>query len=87
MLGKIVKVVVDRPLGSCHPNHKDMIYSVNYGYIEGIIAPDGDLYENAAETLADELYRACGIKIGKADSASKAFIIEENLNELADKPI
>lgn len=42
MIGKIVKVLVDRPLGSYHPKHKDMYYPVNYGYIEGIIAPDGE---------------------------------------------
>lgn len=38
MLGKLVKVTVDRPLGSYHPKHKDMYYPINYGYIEGIIA-------------------------------------------------
>ena len=42
MLGDIVTVTVDRPLGSCHPEHKDMVYPINYGYIEGIIAPDGE---------------------------------------------
>lgn len=42
MLGKIVKVTVDRPLGSYHPEHADMYYPINYGYIEGIIAPDGE---------------------------------------------
>ena len=42
MLGKKVKVVIDRPLGTYHPKHKDIFYSVNYGYIEGIIAPDGE---------------------------------------------
>ena len=42
MLGNIVKVVVDRPLGSYHPKHKDIYYPINYGYIEGIIAPDGE---------------------------------------------
>lgn len=42
MIGKIVKVTIDRPLGSRHPNHSDIIYPVNYGYIEGIIAPDGE---------------------------------------------
>ena len=41
-VGDIVKVVVDRPLGSYHPKHKDMYYPINYGYIEGIIAPDGE---------------------------------------------
>ena len=42
MIGKIVTVTVDRPLGSCHPEHKDMYYPINYGYIEEIIAPDGE---------------------------------------------
>ena len=42
MLGKIVTVTVDRPMGSYHPKHKDIYYPINYGYIEGIIAPDGE---------------------------------------------
>lgn len=42
MLGKKVTVKVDRPMGSCHPNYKDMYYPINYGYIEGIMAPDGE---------------------------------------------
>ena len=25
-----------------HPKHKDIYYPINYGYIEGIIAPDGE---------------------------------------------
>ena len=41
-LGKTVTVTVDRPLGSYHPEHKDLYYPVNYGYVEGIIAPDGE---------------------------------------------
>ena len=40
-LGKEVKVIIDRPLGSKHPKH-DFIYEVNYGYIKGVIAPDGE---------------------------------------------
>lgn len=42
MIGEIVTVTVDRPLGSFHPEYKDMYYPVNYGYIEGTIAPDGE---------------------------------------------
>ena len=42
MLGKVVKVVVDRPLGTYHPKYKNMIYTVNYGYVPGIIAADGE---------------------------------------------
>ena len=42
MIGDIVTVTVDRPLGSRHPEYRDMTYPVNYGYIKGIIAPDGE---------------------------------------------
>ena len=42
MIGDIVCVTVDRPLGSYHPVYKEMNYPINYGYIEGIIAPDGE---------------------------------------------
>ena len=42
MIGKTVTVTVDRPLGSFHPKHPDLYYPVNYGYIAGFIAPDGE---------------------------------------------
>lgn len=42
MIGKRVTVIVDRPLGSHHPKFKDMIYPVNYGYVPGILAGDGE---------------------------------------------
>lgn len=42
MLGEIVKVIVDRPLGTYHPKYKNLFYPVNYGYVDGIIAADGE---------------------------------------------
>lgn len=42
MIGRRVKVIVDRPLGSFHPEHQEMCYPVNYGYVPGVIAPDGE---------------------------------------------
>ena len=42
MIGSKVKVIIDRPLGTYHPKHRDIFYTVNYGYIEGFIAPDGE---------------------------------------------
>lgn len=46
-----------------------------------VVAPDGDLYANAAETLCDELYKACGTKIDTGNAEKKAFIINETLND------
>ena len=42
IIGKDVKGIIDRPAGSPHPRHPDMIYPINYGFVEGIMAPDGD---------------------------------------------
>lgn len=41
LLGKKVVVTMDRPLGTRHPKH-NFVYEVNYGYIAGIKAPDGE---------------------------------------------
>lgn len=39
----MVDVVIDRPIYSVHPNHKDIIYEVNYGFIPNTISPvDGE---------------------------------------------
>ena len=42
MIGTTVTVKVDRQMGTYHPKHNDIFYSVNYGYIENMIAPDGE---------------------------------------------
>ena len=42
MIGKIVTITVDRPMGSFHPEYPDLYYPVNYGYIPGTLAPDGE---------------------------------------------
>ena len=39
LMGKIVHVVVDRPVGY---QHGDIVYPINYGYIPGMIAGDGE---------------------------------------------
>lgn len=40
-LGQRVHLRIDRPAGSRHPTH-GFIYPVNYGYLPGVLAPDGD---------------------------------------------
>jgi len=42
ILGKKVAGKIDRPLGSRHPKHPDIVYPINYGYVEGIPGGDGD---------------------------------------------
>lgn len=37
-----ISVTVDRPLGSRHPQHPDIVYGVNYGYVPGLPGGDGE---------------------------------------------
>lgn len=41
IIGKEVSGTIDRPLGSSHPRHPEMIYPINYGYVDGVFAGDG----------------------------------------------
>lgn len=40
--GENVIVKIDRPIWSEHPKHPGLVYPINYGYIEGVFAPDGE---------------------------------------------
>lgn len=75
MIGKIVTVTVDRPIGSHHPKYKDIYYSVNYGYIKGIMAPDGE--EQDAYIL--------GIDYPVDFFTGKVVAIIHRLNDVEDK--
>ena len=41
-IGNLVTVRMDRPIGTIHPKHPDIIYPINYGYVPGLMAPDGE---------------------------------------------
>lgn len=41
IIGKMVKGTVDRPLGTSHPQYSEMIYPINYGFVDGVTAGDG----------------------------------------------
>ncbi len=59
-LGKEVEVIFDRPLGSKHPKH-GFLYEVNYGYLEGVKAPDGEDLDVYYLGTKEPLQKATGI--------------------------
>lgn len=75
MLGKNTTVIVDRPLGSTHPKHKNIIYPMNYGHINGIIAPDGE--EQDAYIL--------GADAPLKEFSGQVIAIIHRLNDVEDK--
>ena len=75
MVGSIVTVTVDRPLGTRHPTHPDILYPVNYGYIRGIMAPDGE--EQDAYIL--------GVEVPVAEFTGEVIAIVHRLDDVEDK--
>lgn len=75
MIGDIVTVIIDRPLGSYHPEHKDMYYPVNYGFVEGTLAPDGE--EQDAYVL--------GVNTAIEQFTGKIIAIIHRLDDVEDK--
>lgn len=56
-LGKIVDISIDRPIGSVHPKHDDIIYPINYGFIPKVLGGDGeelDVYLLGVDTPVKE---------------------------------
>ena len=85
----MVKVIVDRPMGSYHPNHKDIYYPINYGYIEGIIAPDGeeqDAYILGIERPVQEFVGTIIAIIHREDDfEEKWVVVPENITFTKDE--
>lgn len=46
IIGTYVSGKIDRPIGSFHPNYPELIYPINYGYIDGVLSKDGE-YQDA----------------------------------------
>lgn len=75
IIGSLVTVTVDRPLGSFHPKHNDIFYPVNYGYIEGVMAPDGG-WQDAYILGVDEPVR---------EFTGKVIAVIHRLDDVEDK--
>lgn len=80
LLGKSVRVEIDRPIGHCH---KGMVYPVNYGYLPGTLAGDGE--EQDAYVLGVEVPissfdgRVIGAVCRKNDVEDKLVVAPEGM--------
>lgn len=88
-LGQKVRVVFDRPLGSKHPKY-GFVYEVNYGYLPGVKAPDGEDLDAYYLSSNEPLQEAEGICIAivhrEDDDDDKLVIVSENV-QLTDEEI
>ena len=85
-LGKEVEVVMDRPLGSKHPKH-GFVYEANYGFLEGIEAPDREDLDAYYLGVQEPLQRASGVCIAIAhrkDNDDDKLIVVPKGTEMTD---
>lgn len=79
-----VTVKIDRPLGSYHPKHKDLYYPINYGYVEGVIAGDGEEQDAYILGVNEPLETFTGNIIAVIhrinDNENKWVVAKENTN-------
>ena len=73
-MGKAVHVVVDRPIGY---RHGDVVYPINYGYIPGTVAGDGEAQDVYILGLDAPIEEFDGIVIG----------VVRRMNDVEDKLI
>lgn len=87
-LGKTVTIKMDRPLGSKHPKN-GLIYPVNYGYVPGTTAPDGeelDAYLLGIFEPVDEFTGKCIAYIHRTnDDDDKLIIVPEDVEYTDDQ--
>jgi inorganic pyrophosphatase len=76
-LGQTLTIRIDRQMGSRHPKH-GFIYPVNYGFLPGILSPDGeemDAYLLGVFEAAAEFTGVCIAVIHRLDDDDDKLVI------------
>lgn len=70
------EIVIDRPKGSRHPRFPNIIYKVDYGYLENTSSMDGSGIDVWVGTMNDKKIDAimCIVDLMKKDSEIKILI-------------
>jgi inorganic pyrophosphatase len=70
------ELVIDRPKGSLHPRYSDFAYPLDYGYLEGTQAADGDGIDVWVGSLPDRAVVGvvCTIDRTKRDAEVKILL-------------
>lgn len=88
-LEKEVETTIDRPLGSSHPKH-GFLYEVNYGYIKGVKASDGEDLDAYYLGINTPLEKACGTCIAiahRTDDDDDKLIVVPKGTQMTDEEI
>lgn len=84
----MINVIVDRPLGTKHPDY-EMIYPVNYGYVEGVFAGDGEEQDAYILGVNEPVEKFCGNLIAIVhrlnDNEDKWVVAPDGMNFTPDE--
>ena len=90
IIGKEVSGIIDRPLGSAHPRHSDMIYPINYGYVDGVFAGDGseqDVYVFGTDQPLQTYTGKVVAVYHRFDDVEDKWIVSLNGEDISDDKI
>lgn len=70
------RLVLDRPRGTAHPRYPECIYPLDYGYLAGTTAADGDGIDVWVGSLPERRVTAviCTVDRGKRDAELKLLL-------------
>ncbi len=88
-LNQEVHVLIDRPIGSKHPDH-GFIYPINYGYIPNTLGVDGepiDAYVLGKNVSMADFKGYCIAIIRRLDDDDDKLIVVEKGNHFSDEQI
>lgn len=88
-LNKKITAKIDRPKNSTHPKYKEIVYPINYGYIENTVSGDGeeiDVYVLGEEEPKDYIdCKVVAIVKRKNDNEDKLIAIASSCNKTYTK--
>jgi len=88
-IGKELRIVIDRPIGSKHPDH-GFVYPINYGYIPDTVGLDGepiDAYVLGITKPVNRFSGKCIAVIHRLDDNDDKLIITNNGKQYDDDQI
>lgn len=88
-IGKTVRVSIDRPLGSRHPD-AGFIYPFNYGFLPGVPAPDGenvDVYILGVAKPITTFTGTCIAVIRRSDDDDDKLVVAPSDKDFSDEQI
>jgi len=82
------ELVIDRPKGSAHPVHHDVIYPLDYGYLAGTTSADGagiDVWVGSS-SAQQVVGVACTVDLFKRDTEIKILLgcTEDEMHVIED---